>query len=197
MSQVAASPIRYTREDYRKLPEGPPHYELINGELIEMTRPFREHYQVAVVIVELLGPHARRKLGGELALEPNLYLPSTENVYHPDLAWVARERKAMCRRDGINGAPDMVCEILSSSTERKDRIIKLNDFERAGVRHVWLITPEAPVFVEEYVLGEDGAYRRHATVQSPDEWEPLVFPGWKLPLAELNDAVLDHEKAES
>jgi Uma2 family endonuclease len=180
---------RLTREDYRRLPEGPPYYELIDGELVEMTRPKRPHYQAAGLLLELLGPHARRTHGGELALEPNLYLPGIEEVYHPDLAYVAKLRRSMCKTDGIEGVPDLLCEVLSRSTERKDRGVKLEDYRRAGVPHVWLVTPEQPVRIEEFVLAEDGRYRLNAVVEAPAEWEPAIFPGWRLPLAELDAAV--------
>lgn len=179
---------RLTREDYRALPEGPPYYELIAGELVEMTRPTREHYLVSTYLIESLGPHARR-LKGELAPEPNLYLPGVEEVYHPDLVYVAAARKRMCRKKGIYGAPDVVCEILSPTTERKDRGVKLEDYRRARVSHVWLITPESPVLVEEYVLGQDGRYVLNTSVTAPGAWEPAAFPGWRLDLTEL-DATL-------
>src|SRR5438045_8926500 len=98
-------------------------------------------------------------MGGELAPDPSLYLPGIEEVYHPDLAYVARDRRRMCREDGIYGAPDVICEILSPTTERKDRSIKLPDYQQAGVRHLWLLDPKRPAMAEEYVLAADGRYR--------------------------------------
>jgi Uma2 family endonuclease len=190
MAVALHSTDRVTREDYRRLPEGPPYYELIRGELIEMTRPRRAHYRIAGLLYRRLAPHAEDVLGGELAQEPNLYLPGIEDVYHPDLVYVARKQLGICREGGVEGVPDLVCEILSPSTDRYDRGVKMQDFRAAGVPHVWLISPERPVLIEEYVLGEDGLYNLQATAAAPAEWEPLVFPGWRLAVEDLDTAVL-------
>jgi Uma2 family endonuclease len=188
MAVAPVSKVRLTREDYEALPEGPPYYELINGELVEMTRPVRIHYQLFRVLFRLWDQHLLNGPGGELALEPNLYLPGIEDVYHPDLAYVAPQRR-ISKAKGIFGVPDVVCEILSPTTEQLDRRTKLEEYRRAGVPHLWLMSPERPVTVEEYVLGEDGGYRVEAMLAAPAEWEPAAFPGWRIPLADMDAAV--------
>jgi Uma2 family endonuclease len=195
-----APPVdRITREEYARLPEGPPYYELIDGELIEMSpRPLRSHYLLAELLSEWLGPHVRR-LRGELAPEPNLFLPGTEDVYHPDLAYVARSRRrAICREEGIYGASDLVCEFLSPTTAYRDQGVKLEAFRRAGVRYVWLIHPQT-LLVEEFVLEEDGRYRIQAVATPPTVWSPLAFPGWSLDLGaaliEVTDPPAEDDEA--
>ncbi|HTE17808.1 MAG TPA: Uma2 family endonuclease, partial [Armatimonadota bacterium] len=135
MSETIAAKRQVTREEYQAIPEGPPHYELIRGELVEMTRPLRAHHRVFLKLARLLGSYVEDELGAELAPEPNLYLPGIEDVYHPDLVYVALENQSISRQDGIHGTPDMICEILSPTTRRKDRFVKLEDFCRAGVPH--------------------------------------------------------------
>ena len=192
MAELAIRPPA-TREDYRALPEGPPYYELIGGELVEMTKPLLGHQVLFSILIELVGGYARRSRMGLLVPAPNLYLPTTTDVYHPDLVYVARKRRAICREDGIWGVPDVVCEILLPSTQRVDRYEKVPRFQAARVPHVWLVSPESPVTVEEYVLEEDGHYRLNAIVQAPAAWQPAAFPGWTLPLAELDAAVAPPE----
>ncbi len=188
MSAVA-NPKPYTREDYKNLPEGPPYYELIRGELIEMSRPFRPHYLAAGYLHRIWGNHLAESIRGELAQEPNLYLPDVEEVYHPDLVYVSQARQRMCVNDGIYGAPDVVCEILSPNTRTRDRYVKLPVFQAAGVGHIWLIEPEAPVAIEEYVRNEDGSYSMRSILSAPAVWEPAAFPGWQVNLADLAAAV--------
>lgn len=188
MSETVAAKRGVTREEYRTLPEGAPYYELVRGELVEMTWPLRAHNRIFMKLARLLGSYVEDELGAELAPEPNLYLPGIEDVYHPDLVYVALEHRSISRHDGIHGTPDMICEILSPTTRRKDRFVKLEDFCRAGVPHVWLVEPERPVAVEEYVLYE-GRYRLNKLVEAPSEWEPVAFPGWQLSLAELDAAL--------
>lgn len=182
---------KVTREAYHRLREGPPYHQLINGEFVESSYQGRRHSLLLTLLLALLGPRARREDRGLLMFQPNLYLPGTENVYHPDLVYVSRGRLGICHEDGIYGAPDLVCEILSPTTVRLDRTVKLPDYARAGVPHVWLFDPVPPVTVEEYVLGPDGRYVLHAAVTG-EEWEPAAFPGWRLSLPEV-DAALQPE----
>lgn len=179
---------RITRDEYRRLPEGPPYYELVDGELIEMVRPVRAHYRLFTRLVRYLDEYAQG-VGGELAPEPNLYLPGTEDVFHPDLVYVDAGNRGICKNDGIWGAPLAVCEILSPSTARLDRYKKIPAFRRAGVQYVWLIDPQSPITVEEYVLGSTGAYELHRVVSAPDTWEPAALPGLAFDLAELDSLV--------
>jgi len=79
----------------------------------------------------------------------------------------------------------MVCEILSPGTWRRDRGEKLEAYQRAGVRYLWLMEPESPPTVEEYVLTPEGYYRRLAMVSASAVWSPALFPGWSLDLEEL------------
>lgn len=188
MSQTVLTERRYTRDDYKALPEGPPYYELIDGEFVEMTKPRRRHYRLIAILLEFWNPYARVQQA-ELALEPNLYLPGVDNVYHPDLVYVRRDRIGIVGENEINGTPDVICEVLSPTTERIDRGMKLRDYRLSGVPHVWLFTPDRPVMVEEYELAPDGLYRLHHTGLAPEEWEPVAFPGWRIPLAELDTAV--------
>jgi Uma2 family endonuclease len=189
MSQATAATRRLTRDDYRSLPEGPPYYELIDGELVEMTRARRAHSRLIVRLAHLWEGRILAGLGGELQQEPNLYLPRIDDVCHPDLVYVGPDQLAICHDAGIEGTPHVICEILSPSTERLDRYVKMADFRAAGVPHVWLIDPERPVTVEEYVLEADGRYRQNAIVRAPAEFAPAAFPGWKIALTELDAAV--------
>ena len=177
-----------TREEYCLLPEGPPHHELIRGELIPTTRPSENHRQIAVALIGLWYAQARPHFGGRLLPAPNLYLLGVEDVYHPDLAYVSPANQGISRSRGIHGVPDVICEILSPATERLDRYTKLKAYWKAGVSSVWLIDPEPPVAVQEFVMCHDGTYRLNANLSAPADWEPFAFPGWRISLAELNAA---------
>jgi Uma2 family endonuclease len=124
-------------------------------------------------------------LGGELAPEPYLYLPGIENVYHPDLVYRSPDSLEICQHQGIEGTPDVICEILSPTTEKVDRYTKMEDFRRADVPHVWLIDPNRPVTIEGYVLESNGHYRQNSVVRAPAAFHPAVFPGWSISMAEL------------
>lgn len=174
---------RYTREEYFALPEGPPYFELIDGELLMSPRPLLRHQQLLMFLTVHLWPHAVGALGGELLSEPNLLMPGKDSIFHPDFLYLGPERLHLLQSLGVDGAPDMVCEILSPGTRRRDRGTKLRAYQKAGVAHVWLIEPLAPLEVEEYVLEADGRYRLEANLAAPGIWTPVLFPEWSLDLA--------------
>ena len=180
---------RRTRADWRALPEGPPYFELIDGEFVELARPQRNHDRLSNKIYVLLDSVIEAHGLGELSREPNLYLDGTEDVYHPDFAFIAVGSSAVYQEDGIHGTPDMVCEILSPDTVHVDRGRKRTVYGQAGVRHLWLISPQSPIKIEEHVLTDAGQYVVRATVSAPDIWEPEAFPGWTVSLLDLERAV--------
>ena len=174
---------RYTREEYFALPEGPPYYELVDGKLVMSPRPSVRHQQLLMFLTVHLWPHAVGVLGGELISEPNLLLPGTEDVLQPDFLYLGPEQLGFLSDLVVEGAPEMVCEVLSPSTRRRDHGAKLTAYQQARVSHVWLIDPQAPLAVLEYVLDADGRYRLEANLEAPGIWTPALFPGWSLDLS--------------
>lgn len=133
-----------TYEDLFDLPE---HLvgEIISGTLITHPRPAPKHARASSTLgVELGGPFDRGRFGpgGWWILdEPELHLGY--DVLVPDLAGWRRERMPKLPDTAwFELAPDWVCEILSPSTARLDRVSKLPLYARAGVGHAWLVDPE-------------------------------------------------------
>lgn len=190
-------PVRkgVTRKEYVALPEDPPYYELIDGELISSPSPIAPHVRLLARLSARLDLHVNAFAPGWLFPEFDLYLPGTTNIYRPDLMYLSQERLSLCRRNGIHGTPNLVCEVLSPSTERRDRRVKLESCRRAQVPHIWLIDPEAPLTVEEYVLTPAGQYEWH-TARAPEVWTPALFPGWSLNLAEAQAEIVLPEESE-
>ena len=121
--------------------------EIIDGELIVTPRPSRKHLYAASSLGNLVGPpyHFGRGggPGGWIILdEPEIELG--ENILVPDLAGWRRERFPQSEETNwISVVPDWVCEILSPSTIRVDKVKKMGLYAEHGVRHLWLIDPSA------------------------------------------------------
>lgn len=172
------------REEFAALPEGPPYYELIDGELVMAPSPIAPHVRLLARLGARLDRYVEsHSPAGWLFPEFDLYLPNTTDVYRPDLMYLSAEHLRRCQRNGIHGAPDLVCEVLSPSTERRDRRVKLEACRRAKVPHVWLIDPERPLTVEEYVLAPSGLYEMR-TASAPEVWSPALFPDWSWDLGQ-------------
>jgi Uma2 family endonuclease len=106
-----------------------------------------------------------------------------ENGLQPDALFVSHEREHFISERGVEGPPDLVVEVLSPSTEARDRGIKLRRYAASGVSHYWILDTEGPT-IEERVLGEDG-YQLVGTFGPGSIFHPRLFPGLEIPLDEI------------
>lgn len=160
--------------------------EILNGVLYTHARPAIPHAAAASAIGEELGPPFKRGRGGpggwHILFEPELHL--VEDVIVPDLAGWRRERlPEMPRAAFFTMAPDWLCEVLSPSTARVDRAIKLPLYARYGVSHVWFVDPD-PKTLEIYRL-DGSTYRLMATFGGEEPVRAEPFDAIQLDLAVL------------
>jgi Uma2 family endonuclease len=134
------------RATYEDVLQSPPHKvaEVLAGELYLSPRPGGPHAAAATALGEELGPPFKRGRGGPggwlIIDEPELHLDA--DVLVPDLGgWRRTTLARMPNAAYVETPPDWVCEVLSPSTERRDRAMKLPIYARHGVTHVWLINP--------------------------------------------------------
>ena len=148
---------RMNLDEFRALPESLERLELIDGELIVSPTPRFWHQNLVgniFVLVRTIAPN------GTTVIAPmDVYLFG-ENAVQPDVFWVSADNdRCKLGEDGYwYGAPDLVVEVLSPSTAGRDRGVKFELYERAGVREYWLLDPEAE-FLEGYTL-VDGVFKR-------------------------------------
>ena len=175
---------RLTVEEWLSLPEGPPYFELEDGRLIEMPSPRREHQDLMASLYITLRDFAIEHDLGTVVMEVDVALPTGEG-YIPDIAFVSREREGeLLAPDGkVHGAPDLVVEVTSPGTRRRDRLVKFRNYWRAGVRWYWIVDAEE-LTVEEYKWTEEG-YLCATMADKGEDFEPKALPGLKFNLAEL------------
>ncbi len=149
---------QYTYDDYAKLPEGAP-YQLIGGELVMSPSPVPYHQIISGRIeFELMKFVKERKLGEVIDAPMDVYLSETE-TYQPDIIFISNERLSIIGEKKIEGAPDLVIEILSESTAYYDLRYKKRVYERTGVKEYWIVDPiEKSIEVYENVNGEFRIY---------------------------------------
>ncbi len=143
MSEAARKHAVY--EDLYNVPENMTG-EIINGELFVTPRPSRRHTETASSILIEIGPPYRYGRGGPggwiILVEPEIGL--AENILVPDLAGWQRDRyPGEEPHNWISVPPDWVCEILSPSTARLDKVKKMPVYAQHGVPHLWLVDPLA------------------------------------------------------
>ena len=167
--------LKLTYEDYASLPDDE-RRELIDGELIPMPSPTALHQTLLKNLAAAFMVLESRGLG-TMFFAPLDVILSNFDVVQPDLIFVSNAR-AHIIQDYIRGAPDLLVEILSPSTERRDRIVKRELYARHGVPEYWLIDPYAKT-ITVLILGADG-YDTRAVYGASDTLASPTLPGFEL-----------------
>jgi len=174
-------PGKWTYEDYARLPEDGNRYEVLDGELYVSPSPWTRHHAVSRNLTFLLHVHVSDRSLGEVYHAPIDVIFSPTMVAVPDIVFVAAGRKSIITERAIEGAPDVIVEILSPWTVRQDRVVKASLYARHGVRHYWIIDPEACSFETFVLAGEH--YRSTGTYQGASKLRTEPFPDLEIDLA--------------
>ncbi len=185
---------RLTLAEYFALPEGQPHYEYEDGELVQMNPPHGRHQQVLLHLASELLLHIRREKVGRLWPEIEVHLPQEQRVYIPDLVYLATEHlnRYSVEEGRIHGTPDLVVEILLPSTERRDRTTKMRAYQQSGLTWYWLVDPDE-LICQEYKWTPEG-YLLAQSIPPGEAFTPHLFPGLSLDLAALLDEAVKPEE---
>lgn len=144
---LSAEKISYTFADVLSWDEDE-RIEIINGEAFMMATPSRIHQEICFEIGRQLGNYLEGKqcrvylapFGVRLFEQDGDNPEDVNSVVEPDISVVCDKSKL--DKHGCKGAPDMVVEVLSPSSLRHDRLVKLNLYQQAGVREYWIVDPE-------------------------------------------------------
>lgn len=174
------------RQDFYQMVQEDDKAEFINGEIIFQSPVKLWHYRAGKRLLVMLDIYVQRHQLGLVGYE-KLLVSLSRNDYEPDLCFFRRERAEQFLPDQMRfPAPDLVVEILSESTEQRDRGIKMEDYAAHGVREYWLIDPEKEI-LEQYLL-EGDAYTLHLKLNS-GTLQSQVIDGFAIPVR----AIFDHE----
>lgn len=188
------TPPKLTYEDYVLLPEDGRRHEVIDGAHYVTVAPYLQHqrlsWRLGGYFFQFLEDHPL----GEVLQAPVDVLLSPHDIVQPDLLFVSAERAHILKKKYVRGAPDLVVEVLSESTRRRDQALKLHRYERFGVREYWLVDP-ARGTVTVYRLRE-GVFVRIADLSAAaaDVLTTPILPGLEIRLAALFDLPAEGEE---
>jgi Uma2 family endonuclease len=179
------APRKLTYEDLLALPDDGLRHELIDGEHYVTPAPNIKHQAVVSNLTAAIVTFAKRHDLGRLFTAPCDVVFSPINVVEPDLLFISRERLGVLTELNVQGAPDLVVEILSPSTRKRDEGVKRQLYERMGVREYWLVEPSFETI--EVFRRTDGTLRVVAelSAESGDILTTPLLPGLEIPLAEI------------
>lgn len=170
----------WTYEDLLALPDDGKRYEIIHGDLIEMTGPNWDHGTVVYNLVLLLGPLVQTLCG--LLRQAPLDVFLGRNVVQPDLFAILPGGAARPERNGLRGAPDLVIKVLSPGNRDHDRRRKRATYRDFGVSEYWIVDPETRS-VE--VLRLQDSDHTVETITGDAVIASTLLPGASLPLAAI------------
>lgn len=158
-------------------------YELIDGEFHMVPAPLTYHQKISLNLLLFLADFVRRSGSGEVLAAPVDVVLSEEDVIQPDILFISKERLGILTEKNIEGAPDLVIEILSPSSKKWDLEIKMKLYEKYGVREYWIADPEAKS-IRIFTLTEAGFQLAH-TCPSPLTLSSPLLKGLKIPLEQV------------
>jgi Uma2 family endonuclease len=177
--RLPAGPLTY--EDYAALPEDGNRYELFDGELVVSPAPRPRHQGVSIKLAARLLGH----IEAQALTAPIDVILSPTTVLQPDVVFVAATHRAIITERAIEGPPDLVVEILSAGTARRDRGAKAELYARFGIPHYWVLDPKAQTF--EALLLDGRSYRMVASAEGTDRIAAPPFTDLLLDLASIWD----------
>jgi Uma2 family endonuclease len=172
---------RLDYSDYASIPPDGKRYEILEGELYVTPAPSPLHQRISKRLQRKLEAYFEARSLGEVFDAPIDVILTPQDVVQPDLVVVADAAQVSQR--AIEGAPTLVVESLSPSTRDHDRTVKARRYAALGIRHYWLVDPEASRL--ECYRAEAGSYvpvvqgEGNASLSHPD------WPGLTLTLGDL------------
>ncbi|MSV35223.1 MAG: Uma2 family endonuclease [Bryobacterales bacterium] len=158
-------------------------YELDEGELIEMVRPrYNPHNRIVRAIDRVLLQYLAKNPIGEVLSSDNLFVLGPATKRAPDLAFLSLERVQRIKPGhDIEGAPELVVEVLSPSDKAEAMRRKIRQYFAAGARLVWLVYPNT----REIEVWESASSATRILGQDDLLEAPELLPGFSCPVKSL------------
>ncbi len=173
---------KWTYEEYYRL-DDEKRYEVLEGELIEMSSPSSEHQIISTNLGATLWNYVHNKRVGKIIAAPLDVIFDEQNTFQPDIVFISNGNKQIIQERGIFGPPNLVVEVLSKSTEKKDRRLKFKAYEKFGVKEYWIVDP-GKKSMEMFVLEKSG-FTLYCSVHNDDPLKSRVFPDFSVRFSEL------------
>ena len=157
-------------------------FEIINGKIYMMSRPNMDHVTIAGNIHEIF----KRFLKGKTCkvyFEPDVFF-DVENNFIPDIVVLCDRSKKKFK--GIYGAPDLVMEILSPSTDMKDLGEKKDVYGKTGVKEYWIIDPQSKKITVYFLSGNSLKVNNIYYYRSEKELEEMPNDDRKVIVSKFN-----------
>lgn len=184
----------YTLADLLALPPDDNFYELIQGELVVWSTPDTSHAGAVIDLILALGDAQRAGLGivrtapVAVVFDYAEHGEAAQEVALPDVLFILKEREGIIGPRWVEGAPDILVEVLSPTTRRHDLGVKRDLYARYGVPHYWIVDRESRTLRLYTLSGPpyvSGDYGEPLILGEAETLTTPLLPGLALPLTQL------------
>ncbi len=179
---------KYTYADYRELDvDDNLLYELLNGDLVKKSAPSPQHQTVVVNLLFAIKSFINEKNKGRVFVAPIDVFLDDYNVPQPDLIFISEAKKGIITQDGIMGVPDLVVEVISPSSWRRDRFEKMKLYKKYEIPEFWLIDPQNQSI--EVFTYTDNDFDVFSLGVETDEIQSKVLEGFSIKVKTIFESV--------
>ncbi|HUE75975.1 MAG TPA: Uma2 family endonuclease [Chloroflexota bacterium] len=174
---------RLTLDDYLALPDDQD-YEIIDGVLYVAPRPTSHHQLISARLTTLLVVNVEDRDLGTVIPDADLIVDERNTYFSPDIMVFLGDRFAKVDRNTfIRIIPDLIVEVLSPSTTRRDQIVKRRTYASLSVPHYWIVDPSDRTIVE-HTLQPNGEYQERR-IGADEQFQPSGVTGLVIDVGRL------------
>lgn len=176
---------RLTYNDYVLFADDGMRHEIVAGEHLVTTAPLVRHQKLVVRLTLLLGRFIEEHRLGHLLVAPTDVVLSLYDVVQPDLLFISNDRAFILQEKNVQGAPDLIIEILSEATRGLDTGAKHHTtYEHFGVQEYWLVDPHRQS-VEVWTRTGESFCSKPTDSEKEDSLTTPLLPGLEIIVAEI------------
>ena len=179
---MISTAMKHAYADYLKTSDDE-RYELLHGALVMAPAPLIDHQYALINLIIAIGAFVKKHKLGKVYSAPFDVVLSDTNVVQPDLLFVSTARQHSITPENIQGAPDLVVEILSPSTAERDRTVKSDLYAQHGVHEYWIVDPDART-ITVFLLNE-GEFEEVDTYSEGETLTSPMLTGFSIALDEI------------
>ena len=178
--------VKLTYDDFVLFPDDGLRHELIDGEHYVTPSPNTKHQKIVVTLAARIFNWVEEHNAGKIFVAPFDVVFTKFDVVEPDVVYMSNERAAEVLTDAnIQGVPELVVEVGSPSTRKRDETVKRALYERAGVSEYWVIDPELDVVRVYRREAERFARPVELSTEAGDVLTTTLLPGLALQLVDI------------
>jgi Uma2 family endonuclease len=178
--------VKLTYDDYLQLPDDGKRHELIDGEHFVTPTPNRKHQTIAGNLHGMIWGYLQQRRVGRVFMAPFDVIFSNFDVVEPDLLYLTNERMGEIETSPwVKGAPNLVVEIGSPTTRKRDETAKRRLYERFGVSEYWVVDPELDSVKVYRRTGQRFERARELSLEEHGVLTSPLLPALDLPLSKI------------